>query len=295
MSDNSASRFEDHQELGQYIPLHYHFQMLAEPNRMAGFKAAIDLVVPAGGKVVDLGAGTGALSFFAARKAARVHAVEMLPELAEFARKHLERNGCADRVDITIGDARAYLPPEPVDVVICEMLHSALLREKQLEVIRSFKARYREAFGDTLPVLLPYATVLGVEPVQANFSFEGYEASISLFEAPGAPSPRFRSLGEARPYGILEYHRDFSTAFRIEQTLAIATAGRFNALRFITKNVLAMAPDNRGTVDWMNQHLILPLKAAEDAKAGERFRVCFDYAAGAPIRALQSSIEVTPP
>jgi predicted RNA methylase len=60
-----------------------------------------------------------------------------------------------------------------VDVVICEMLHSAMLREKQLAVIHSFKQRYQAKFGDRLPGFIPTATRLFVQPVEQSFVFDG--------------------------------------------------------------------------------------------------------------------------
>jgi hypothetical protein len=67
----------DSSYLGQFIPLHYHHNMLMDARRMRGFKSAIDYMVPEGGKVLDLGGGTGVLSWFAALKADKVWCVEM--------------------------------------------------------------------------------------------------------------------------------------------------------------------------------------------------------------------------
>ena len=61
--------------------------------------------------------------------------------------------------------------PERVDVVICEMLHTAMLREKQLAVIASFKKRYLERFGGPLPIYIPEAAVMAVQPVYASYDF----------------------------------------------------------------------------------------------------------------------------
>ncbi len=58
-------------ELGQFIPLHYHHNMLNDTVRMQGFKDAIDLLVKPGATVLELGGGTGVQSFFAAQKARR--------------------------------------------------------------------------------------------------------------------------------------------------------------------------------------------------------------------------------
>jgi hypothetical protein len=53
--------------LGQFIPLHYHFQMLQDRQRLAAFRSAMELHVQPGMHVVELGGGTGILSSFAAR------------------------------------------------------------------------------------------------------------------------------------------------------------------------------------------------------------------------------------
>ncbi len=289
---NNNSIAEADNLLGQYIPMHYHFQMLEDEARMTGFKAALDYLVPEGGKVLDMGAGTGVLSFMAAQKASRVYSVERQPEMVQCARGLLTENGCGGKVELVQGDARDYLPPEPVDVVVCEMLHSGLLREKQLEVIQSFKDRYREKFGEKLPVFIPDATILGVEPISADFSFQGYQAPISFFEDPGILSARYLSLGEVIPYCVLEYQAEIPTQLSFDGLLSVSKEGRFNALRFITKNLLAINLKNGATIDWMNLNLILPINEPIDAKAGDQFQVSFNYEAGGEIQALKSSIVV---
>jgi protein arginine N-methyltransferase 1 len=100
----------DELELGQFIPLHYHFNMLNDAGRTGAFEQAIDLVVPDGGRVVELGGGTGILSFFAARRAARVWCIEQNPELATVAQRLLRENG-ADTVEVIQADAGAWTSP----------------------------------------------------------------------------------------------------------------------------------------------------------------------------------------
>jgi type I protein arginine methyltransferase len=112
-------------EMGQYIPLHYHYQMLTDVPRMTAFRTAIEHIVTPQHRVVELGSGTDVMSFFAARQGARVWAVEANPAMASASRKFLSENGASSRVDVFEADASNWLPPEPVDLVICEMLHSA--------------------------------------------------------------------------------------------------------------------------------------------------------------------------
>lgn len=79
------------------------------------------------------------LSFFAAQRATKVWCVEYNPEMVQIARHILAMNLGGERVEVIEANAIDYLPPEPVDVVICEMLHVGMLREKQIPVIESFK------------------------------------------------------------------------------------------------------------------------------------------------------------
>ena len=106
-------------------------------------------------KVLELGGGTGILSYFAAQQGAFVRCVERNPELVRTARRLLSRNLASGSVRVIEEDAAEYMPPEPVDVVICEMLHVAMLREKQLDVIEQFKQGYTQKFGDKLPRFVP--------------------------------------------------------------------------------------------------------------------------------------------
>ncbi len=129
----------EEQLLGQFIPLHYHFNMLQDVNRVTTFREAIELTVHKGTRVLELGGGTGILSYFAAQQGGEVIYVERNPELVRVSRKFLASNLTSNRVSVVCADAFEYLPEQPVDVVICEMLHSVMLREKQLAVIHSFK------------------------------------------------------------------------------------------------------------------------------------------------------------
>lgn len=290
-------------ELGRFIPQHYHYQMLLDEARMIGFRSALKLVVPAGGRVLELGTGTGVLSYFAAQAgAAAVWCVERQPDLANRARELLRANGVSEQVNVITGDAFEYLPPEPVDVVVCEMLHSALLRESQVRMLAEFRNRYQKRFGSRLPVFVPQATLLGVEPIFSDYDFFGYQAPLPLFEDPPNPSLRIASLGAVTPYKIVDYMNAPVEAIAWKGSLPIQTAGECNALRFITKNVLAIDPTSAdgadsagGIVEWMNQNLIVPLRTTEciTVSPGDKLIVDFSYQPGDEIEVLLDGLAVS--
>ena len=276
--------------LGQCIPVHYHYNMLCDQDRVDSFQEAIRCVTARGAKVLELGGGTGILSFFAAQRAAKVWCVEYNPALAKVARRFLAENGAGDRVEVVEADASEYVPPEPVDVVICEMLHSALLREKQVAVIQAFKEHYIQRFPGQLPVFLPEATLLAVQPVQQAFSFAGYHAPVPLFQGPGAEHQDTTALGEPAIYRTVSYERPLPTHFAWQGEVTATQSGHLNALRFATKNVMAILVEEQRAIEWNNQHLVLPLLEPMAVERGDTIRIQFDYEAGGSLESLADSL-----
>ena len=275
------------------IPIQYHFNMLGDAARMDGFSAAIALAVRPGMKVLELGGGTGVLSWFAARAGAEVvWCVEKLPEMAAAARGALGANPGGERVVVVEADARAYLPPEPVDVVICEMLHTGLLREKQLEVIASFKQRYRQRFGGPLPRFVPDATLQAVQPVQQDFGYHGYTAATPCFQDARCTQPRTLELGPPQVFQSFQYAGALPERCAYDGPLAITADGTCNAIRVITKNLLAIQPDGPGP-DWIMGYLVMPLARPLEVRAGERPHLAFSYRPGDELPALGTTLRLS--
>ena len=279
--------------LGQFIPVHYHHNMLMDANRMHNFKAAIDYAVKPGMKVLELGGGTGVLSFFAAQKASKVYCVEFNPDMVQEARKFLSINQHGERVEVIHADAFEYLPPEPVDVVICEMIHVAMLREKQVEVIELFKQRYLERFGGPLPVFLPEAVLMAVQAVQQEYDFDGFHAPIVQFQQPGQLQNGTVELAQPQVYALIDFTQPNELHYRWEGQFMVEKEGMLNALRFVTKNILAVVPERNSTIDWLNHYMTLPLAEPLQVRAGQLVQVSFAYRAGGQIQSLQANMKAT--
>ncbi|WP_020652415.1 methyltransferase domain-containing protein [Massilia niastensis] len=276
--------------LGQFIPVHYHHNMLMDQNRMHSFKSAIHYAVRPGARVLELGGGTGVLSFFAAQQASRVYCVEYNPDMVREARRFLAINPNGHRVEVIHADAFDYLPPEPVDVVICEMIHVGMLREKQVEVMESFKRRYLARFGGPLPVFLPEAAIMAAQPLEQEYDFEGFHAPIVQFQETGVVYPGTVELAQPAVYSIMDFSQPVDMQIAWEGSMLIEKAGTLNAMRFITKNVLAVVQEQSATIDWLNHYMTLPLANPVRVQAGDLLRVAFHYRAGGSIPSLQASI-----
>ncbi len=105
-----------------YAEFEVHRTMICDRVRTGAFRRAIDSVVRPGDIVLDVGAGSGILSVFAARAgAARVYAVERT-SAAVLAQELAAANGAAEIVQVIHGDVLDVELPERVDVIVSEWL-----------------------------------------------------------------------------------------------------------------------------------------------------------------------------
>lgn len=89
------------------------------------------------GKIVmDIGAGTGILSIFAARSGAKhVYAIENA-EISYFAEEIIKQNGFADKITVLKGKVEEVkLPVKEVDIIISEWMGYFLLYESMLDCV----------------------------------------------------------------------------------------------------------------------------------------------------------------
>ncbi len=120
--------------LGHHAPLSYHGGLLLDPHRMDAYERAIRALVRPGDVVLDVGTGSGILAMLAARRGARVHAVESMA-IAELARALVAHNRLGDRVIVHHADLTRMAPVEPVDVVLGDFLGAFLVDDLMLPAV----------------------------------------------------------------------------------------------------------------------------------------------------------------
>jgi type I protein arginine methyltransferase len=289
----SAELTAGEQTLGQYIPLLYHYNMLQDEDRVGAFREAIAAVVQPGMHVLELGGGTGILSSLAARRGANVTCIERNPELVACARKFIRDNGLQSQITVIHADASRFVPSTPVDVVICEMLHVGLLREKQAQVITDFKHNYMAKFGAKLPVFLPEASILMAQLVEQSFDFAGFWAPVPMFQAPLLNQQRTLELSSLSPYANIDYQHEIPLQFDFREAVVINQEGCINAIRLVTQNVIAVDLHQQRAITWPNQCLVLPIDEPLPVVSGDHIQMSFCYSAGGCIDAMSAAIKVS--
>jgi predicted RNA methylase len=279
------------------IPLQYQALLLTDERRMTAFSEAIAQVVTPGMRVLDLGAGTGVLSYFAARQGATAIAIEREPRVFATARAALRAalGAVPGSVRILHADVRDYLPEGPVDVVLCDMLHVGLLRERQIEVINGFKRRYLRHVGGPLPRFLPEACVQAAQPVEQDFTYYGYTVPGPVFQVPETIQSRTVEAAPPQVFQQFFYSDPLPQQCTADLTFVAERPAVVNAVRVITKNLLALTYEPPGSVDWMMNYLVAPLNEPIEVLTGDEVRIRFDYCPGDEIQGLTDGLTASVP
>lgn len=168
--------------------LEFHRFCLNDPATALYRRAILERVRP-GDVVLDIGAGSGSLSFFACQAgAARVYAVELDGSL-ELARVLAEHNGYADRVVLLRADAKQVQLPERADVLVTNTLETFGLNGGLLELVVDARERLLRPGA----AVLPRSLGLYCAPLELP---EFYERRIAFWQHPvhgldAAPLHRF--------------------------------------------------------------------------------------------------------
>lgn len=143
-----------------YAEFEVHRTMIRDSVRTKAFRRAIHSVVRPGDIVLDVGAGSGILSVFAAQAgAARVYAVERTT-IAVLAQQLAAANGVADSIEVIQGDLFDIDLPEQVDVIVSEWLGGFGIDEGMLEPVIAARDRWLKPGGTMIPSAVTAWTAL---------------------------------------------------------------------------------------------------------------------------------------
>ncbi len=148
--------------------INYHLSMLADETRTGAYRQAISKTVHRGDVVVDVGCGSGMLSFLACRAGARhVYAIEH-EAVIEMARRVAAHNGFHDRITFYHDHSFNVELPERADVIVTETMGTFGFEEGIIGSLTDARDRFLKTGG----TLIPRSLALWLAPVELPKFYE---------------------------------------------------------------------------------------------------------------------------
>lgn len=271
------------------------YQCLLDFKRTTTLQAAIHATVRKGDVVLDAGAGSGILSFFAAQAgASKVYAVEVDEHLADCLRRSVEHNGLSGTIEVIHGDAHSARLPRAMDVFICEMMDTGLMDEMQVTVINTLR---QNGVLTARSRLIPFQYETFVEFGFTDFSYYGFKLLVPKHDwshyaqgGSGWLSTAFHSHFEPYRTQLTDFQQPIEP--EVDQTfrLRASSSGLVNAVR-----ISARAHLTRGLVlgatNALNGDKVIPLDREIRVEEGSVYQVRVSYRMGGGLNSLVVRIQ----
>lgn len=248
----------------------YYSDLINDTKRVSAFKKAIKKVSQ--GIVYDLGTGSGILAIFAADNADKVYAIEQNP----FILKHTKKNFSEyNNIKLVEANACDYVFPETPDLIICEMLDTALIDEEQVPVINN-AIKYK----NDSTIFLPKGVSTSLELVSTNINhITYYENNL----------PFYKKLSEGVNYHNVDFSEKINDIVEKLISTTVVSDGLANAIKLTTYTILTDEIITEPT-PMLNPPLLIPVNKI-DVKKGDLIQIKLKYIMGRGLNTVQTSIK----
>lgn len=205
------------------------------------------------------------------RKQKKVYAIELDPFTYDYAKENIKVNGF-NNIEIIEGDASTYNFKEKADVVIAELLDTALIIEPQVKVMNSIIER---GFLKEDVKIIPAKAISTIQLVEAKMSHIYYDEDIKSEE-----------VSEEVIYEEVDFHKTnpIEVSYNIELELEKSCENLGIKLRTYTilddKHVA-------GQTSMLNPPLVIPLNKKVDKG---RVKINLSYRRGGDLESIKVNL-----
>ncbi|MEN6292241.1 MAG: 50S ribosomal protein L11 methyltransferase [Methanobacterium sp.] len=251
----------------------YHLNLISDKERILAFQEAIK--EKAKGTIYDIGAGCGILSILAAPYADFIYAVEIDHTASKHAKSNLES---FDNVLVINKDAKEVIFPQKADLIICEMLDTALIDEEQAPVLNSI-LKYLKKDGEIIPQkILNGAEAIDME--RENICYEDNEAN---------ENPNYDVMSNFKIYSEIDFKKEIKEDVETDLEFKISKKGSVSGIKITTFTLLT---DHLicGPTPMLNPPLLIPTEKIK-VDIGDIIKVKLNYKMGGGLDSIKTRIE----
>lgn len=251
----------------------YYDDLTKDKKRVTIFEKAIKKY--AKGLTYDLGTGSGILAKIASQYADEVYAYEINPlVIKHYTKENLQT---IKNIKIIEADASTHKFSEKPDVVICEMLDTALIDEEQAQVINNILNYTKEE-----TVMIPQSTYDTIILGNSDISHITYQEN---------EKPEITLLTEEQKYNTTDFNKKINTNFHKNIKVKIKETGTVNSIKLTTYTQVTEELTTEPT-PMMNPPLIIPVQETEVEK-NEEIIIEIEYIMGGGLNTIRTNIKKT--
>lgn len=252
----------------------YHFNLLKDEQRLAVFYEAILDYVKNQNKdnliAFDVGCGSGVLSFFAQPFFKEIFSCEIDSKTFNCTKNNLKD---FDNISLFNDDATAISFNKKADLIICEMLDTALIDEEQVPVLKNVK-KYLKDTGEIIPQgIFNLAQLVNME--REYFHYDDVGENIN-----------YEPLSNEILYSKINFLEDINPKFEGTLDFKIRNDGEINGVKITTvtklnENIVC------GPTPMLNPPLLIPLDNL-NVKRNDLIRLNLKYIMGKGIETIKT-------
>ncbi|MCF0226849.1 MAG: methyltransferase domain-containing protein [Methanobrevibacter sp.] len=255
----------------------YHHNLLKDKERLAIFLEAIKQFATTNTNSnlteFDIGCGSGILSFFSQPYFKKILAIEIDAKVANYAKENLKE---FKNIEIINADAIDYEYPFKADLIVCEMLDTALIDEEQVPALINAK-NYLKDNG----VIIPQAIINSAELVKMprrNIHYDDVDSNT-----------KYETISEEVFYNNIDFLDDLNPYFNKVITFGIQKDSEVNGIKITTYTKLS---DDIicGPTPMLNPPLLIPINK-KYVKCNDLINVRIKYHMGEGIQTIQVNYE----
>jgi predicted RNA methylase len=246
----------------------YHSDLLSDGERLSAFFNAINEYDSGTGLAYDLGCGSGILSYFLSPFFDEIISLEKNAKAADCAKENLKDFA---NVHIVNEDVLDYEFTKRADLIVCEMMDTALIDEEQIPVLN-----HAREFLKSDGVIIPMGIINTAELVNMERNNIHWDEDGAVYEV----------LSDAEVYSSFDFSDYIEPSFEMEISLKANRDGVVNGLKITTYTKLNESLIC-GPTPMLNPSLLIPLEE-KSAKGNDFIKVKLKYIMGDGIESIET-------
>ena len=247
----------------------YHFDLLKDNDRVSAFFEAISDYSNNTDLAYDLGCGSGVLSYFLNQKFDEIISIEIDSKASDCASNNLRK---FNNIEVINEDVLKYNFTKKADLIVCEMLDTALIDEEEVQVLNHAR-KFLKDDGE----IIPKAIINFAELVHMQRHYLHWDENA-----------KYEILSNQINYSKIIFKDEINPNFEKDIEFNVIEDGIVNGIK-ITSVTILNDEIVCGPTPMFNPPLLVPLDEL-DVKCNDLINVKLKYIMGQGIETIETQI-----